>query len=420
MNNRLNSELLKMATEAIRANPLRSVLTTLGIIIGTAIVIIVLSIGAGIEALILNELSSIKPESLYIEVQVPFEGTREEKDANTAQTVSSGVQITTLKLDDVEDIKEHYNIEKGYGMSFTQAKLSRLNETKTAMVFAVQEDYVTMEQLEFSEGRFFTDQEDNSLATVIVLGSKIKEELFGSSEAVGQNVKLEQKNYEVVGVVEPIGTKFFMDVDEAVYMPVQTVQKKIQGVDHVSAISLQMEDPSLILQTIDDVERILRSNHHIKDPAKDDFVIRTQDEAMKIVGAITGGISALLLSLAAISLVVGGVGIMNIMYVAVTERTHEIGLRKAIGARPSSIKKQFIFEAILITMVGGVIGILGGTFVSWSVSAIANLLGFNWPFVVSVGSITFSFLSSSIVGLVFGYAPAKKASELDPILALRG
>lgn len=418
-NNNFNKELFQIALEAIRANPLRAILTTSGIIIGTAIVIIVLSIGAGIEALILNQLASIKPESLYIEVQVPSEGTRQEKDAQTAESIASGVQITTMKIADVKDLKTHYNIELGYGMSFAQIKLSHLNESKTTMAFAVQEDYTKMEQLEFSEGRFFTDQEDASLQEVIVLGSKIKTTFFGDGPAVGQTIKLEQKNFEVIGVVKPIGSKFFMDVDEAVYLPVQTVQKKILGIDYLSAISLKMREPTLILQTMSDVERILRSNHHIKNPGKDDFVIRTQDEAMKIVGTVTGGISALLLGLAAISLIVGGVGIMNIMYVAITERTHEIGLRKAVGAEPAAIKKQFIYEALLITMIGGILGVLCGIFVSGSVSFIANLIGFKWPFIVSFGIVLFAFCSSTCVGLIFSYAPALKASRLDPISALR-
>jgi putative ABC transport system permease protein len=180
-----------------------------------------------------------------------------------------------------------------------------------------------------------------------------------------------------------------------------------------------MEDPSLILQTTRDIQQILRTNHRIKDPSKDDFVIRTQDEAMQIVGTVTGGISALLLGLASISLIVGGVGIMNIMFVAVSERTKEIGLRKAIGAQPSAIKRQFLFEAIILTMLGGVLGILGGIFVSWSVSVIANLIGFKWPFIVSLGAVFFSFSASSLVGLVFGYSPALKAAKMDPISALR-
>lgn len=408
-----------MAVTAIRANKLRSVLTTLGIIIGTGILVVVLSIGAGIEALILSELASIKPETLYIEIQVPSEGTRSEKDANTAQNISSGVQITTMTLEDVSDAKDHYNIELGYGMVFGQGKLARLSESKVVTIFGVQEDYAILEQMEFSEGRFFLESEEQSLAQVIVLGSNVKTELFGEGEALGQNVKLDQKSYEVVGVAEEIGTKFFLDMDEAVYMPVYTLQKKYLGTDHIQAMSLEMKDPSLIFQTIDDIERILRSNHGIKDPAKDDFVVRTQDQAMEIVGAVTGGISFLLLAIAGISLVVGGVGIMNIMYVAVSERTHEIGLRKAIGAKPSAIKRQFIFESILITLVGGGIGTFAGVLISWLVSVGAQALGFNWPFVLTLSSLIFAFSSSAIIGLLFGYTPARKAAELDPILALR-
>lgn len=412
-------EILKMSFQSMRVNPLRTLLTMLGVIIGTAIVIVVLSIGAGVEALILSQLSSIKPESLYIEVQIPSEGTRQEKDAKTAEAVGSGVQITTLTLDDVKEVKEHYNISLGTAMSINQGNFIHEDTDKIATIFMVQEDYALMERLGFSEGRFFTESEEESMEQVVVLGKTVAEELFGMRSAVEQKVRLKGLTYEVVGVVEEVGTKFFLNMDEVVYMPVKTAQKKLLGIDYIQAISLQMESPELIATTIRDLENILRQNHRIQDPSKDDFVVRTMDQAMQIVGTVTMGISVLLFGIALISLVVGGVGIMNIMYVAVTERTREIGLRKAIGAEPWAIRAQFMMEAVLICFVGGLLGVFLGIAISWLTSLGAHAVGFEWPFIVKFGAVALAFGVSVVVGLAFGYAPARQASELDPILALR-
>lgn len=412
-------ELIRMSFQALRGNQLRTLLTMLGVIIGTAIVVIVLSIGAGVEALILSQISSIKPESLYIEIQIPSEGTRQEKDAQTAEAVASGVQITTLTLDDVEEAVEHYNIEMGHGMLINQGKFVYRDESKVATVFVVQEEYAIMEQLNFNAGRFFTDAEEDALDQVVVLGPSLAEELFGLEDPIGKNVRLDQLNYEVVGVTEEVGTKFFLDMDEVVYMPVKTAQKKYMGIDYVQAISLEMIDPDLIIPTIRDLENMMRQNHKIQDPDKDDFVVRTMDQAMDIVGAVTTGVSALLFAIALISLIVGGVGIMNVMYVAVSERTREIGLRKAIGAPPDAIRHQFLMEAVVISVIGAVIGVACGVFVSWLVSIVAQAFGFNWPFILPWSALIVAALMAIVIGWVFGYAPARRAAELDPILALR-
>ncbi len=415
----MNRELMKIALQAMRANPLRSVLTTLGIIIGTGIVVIVLSVGAGIEALILDQLNTFKPETLFVEVRVPSEGTQAEIDANTGQSLATGAQITTMTVEDANDMREHFNIEYVYAMTFAQGNMTYRNESLIPTIWAVQEDFAVIEKLELGSGRFFTDREDDAYATVIILGSKVKEELFGNEEAIGKRVKLEGNNYEVIGVAAPIGSKWFLDADNAVYMPVQTVQKKVLGIDYVLGIGMEMKDPELIYQTIDDLERIMRYNHNIQDPKKDDFVFRTQEQAVNIVNDVTTGISALLFAIAAISLIVGGVGIMNIMYVAVSERTREIGLRKSVGANPSAIRRQFIYESIMVTLLGGTLGIIAGVLVTWIVSTVANALGFEWPFVIPLVGLILAFASSTFIGFVFGYAPASKAADLDPILALR-
>jgi len=415
----MNRDILKLSLRSLKYNKIRSTLTTLGIIIGTAIVIIVLSVGAGIEALILKEISSITSETLFVEIQIPVEGTRFEKNLQSAQSIGSGVEITTMKIDDLEDSVRLPNIEKGYAMTIAQGKFTYENKEKTAMIWGVSTDYESIESLNLERGTFFTDSQDKNLAQVIVLGSEIKKELFGSIDPIGKKVRVNKLSYQVIGVAEEIGTKYFMNMDELVYIPIRTAQKKLLGIDHILAFALVMKDPNLIDQTISQVAQVMRRNHDIKDPGKDDFAIRTQDEAMEIIDTVTYGISILLLSLASISLIVGGVGIMNVMYVSVTERTNEIGLKKAVGAKPWAIKLQFLAESVFISLLGGIIGIAFGVLISWSISYLANLLNFDWPFVIKTNSIILAFTVSAALGIIFGYAPANKAGKMNPIDALR-
>ena len=200
--------ILKIAITSISTNKLRTILTTLGIVIGTAIVIIVLSVGAGFKTLVLGQLSSITEETLYIEIQVPFEGTRTEIDANTAETLTSGAEITTMTLKDVEDSLKHYNIDKGYGLTIGQGKFTYKSNEKIANLWATSSDYQYLDDLQFSEGRFFTDSEDKSLSQVVVLGSGIAKTLFGNENPVGKNIKLDNQNFKVVGLMEEVGTKY--------------------------------------------------------------------------------------------------------------------------------------------------------------------------------------------------------------------
>ncbi len=415
----MNFGILKMSVEALKLNKMRSVLTTLGIIIGTAIVIIVLSVGAGIRALILNQLESITPEKLFVEVQVPIKATRTEKNFATAQSIAQGVQITTMKIRDMEQIEKLPNIIGSYGMTIAQEKFSYMNNEKIAMIFGTSPEYFEVENIKIAEGRFFTKEEDDSLAQVAVIGSEVKKDLYGNRPAVNKTIKVNNQSYRVVGVLQEIGAMWFMAVDDMIYIPVKTTQKKILGIEHLLMMGFEMQDPGKMNETIFQMEKILRKNHNIRDPANDDFAIRTQDEAMDIIDTVTGAITWLLLALALISLVVGGVGIMNVMYVSVTERTNEIGLKKAIGARPFAIKTEFLAESAIISAFGGLLGILFGIGISWLVSFVANSLDFEWPLVVQSWMIIIAFTIPVLTGIVFGYAPAEKAARLNPIEALR-
>jgi putative ABC transport system permease protein len=411
--------IFRMSLAALKQNLTRSILTALGVIVGTAIVIIVLMVGAGVRSLILAQVSSITSESLWIERQIPSKGNQAEKDRNTGQGLATGVEITTLKHEDTEDLKQLGNIETGFSVVMGQSKFVSKATEKQVNFWATTPEYFEIENIPIEFGRIFSTSEEQGMQQVVVLGSNLALDLFPNSSPVDKKVKINGKGYKVVGVAEPVGLKFFMDMDDYAFLPLKTAQKKIMGIDYLHAISLRMNNSDLVKSTISQSTRILRRNHNITDPDKDDFVIRTMDEAMDIIDTITNGISLLLFGVALISMIVGGVGIMNVMYVAVTERTQEIGLKKAIGASPLAIRTQFVTEAIVICLIGGVIGTLMGIGISFLVSFIAGYFDFDWPFVFTLQPVLLALGISVMVGIIFGIAPANKAAKLNPIDALR-
>jgi putative ABC transport system permease protein len=415
----VNFNILKMSLQALQENKTKSALTVLGVVVGTAIVIIVLSVGAGVRGLILTQLGGITAESVWVEVQVPSKGTQGEKDSRSGQARVRGVQITTMTTDDMEDLVKLRNIENGFAIAIGQEKFTYKSEEKRTMFWGVSDQYPIMEDIEITEGSFFTAAENESLSQVAVLGPDIAETLFGNQSPIDKKIRVKGQNYKVIGITEKVGTQYFMNMDEMVFIPIQTAQKLILGQNHIDAISLKMEDKNLLVPTIKQIERKMRKNHGIKDPNKDDFVVRTMDEAMEIIDTVTDAISLLLFSIGCISLIVGGVGIMNVMYVSVIERTQEIGLKKAIGAKPMDIRMQFLIESICICLIGGIIGIALGIGISYGVSFLARYLDFDWPFILPASGVALAFCISAGIGILFGYAPAKKASQLNPIDALK-
>jgi putative ABC transport system permease protein len=301
----------------------------------------------------------------------------------------------------------------------SQDLLSYQGEIKKAFLFGVNEAFDRIDKGEVEEGRFFTDEEDNSLSRVVVLGSKVRDRLFGEGDAVGQNIKINRVNYKVVGVMEERGSIMFFDWDDMVYLPIRTLQKRIMGIDHISFIFAQMDDPTLGDQTVDDITLIIRERHGTTSLKDDDFAVISMEQANEIMGVVFTGLTILLLALVSISLVVGGVGIMNIMYVSVTERTSEIGLRKAMGARSSDILFQFLWESLIISFIAGILGIAFGNLLSWLIAWGATTQGFAWDFQVSILGIVLAVGFSAAVGLVFGIYPARRAAGLDPIAAMR-
>ena len=421
---------IKSATIALKTNKTRTALTILGMVIGIASVIIVFSAGEGINSLITGEIESFGGSDMFeVEIKVPSTKSGAAGEQQSATAIMQGVQPTTLNLEDYEDILELPNVINGYAGIIGQEQVSYGNEMKLAMVLGQTSSYIELDESEIEYGRWFTNAEDRSLAQVVVLGQKIKEDLFGDSEAIGKSIKVRKSKFRVIGVLKERGAVMTFDFDKIAYIPIRTLQKRVMGIKHVQYQMFKVADVDQINDTTEEARFILRENHDLPHPkgppedwtdtGKDDFRVVTMIESMEIMDTVTGAITLLLLAIVAISLVVGGVGIMNIMYVVVSERTAEIGLRKAVGAKYRDIMWQFLIESILITMFGGIIGTSIGIAISWLVSLGAGAYGLNWEFVVPIKAYIVALGFSTFFGLVFGVYPARKAARLEPVEALR-
>jgi len=415
---------LKIVFQSIKNNKMRTFLTVLGIVIGVSSIIIVFSAGEGIKNLIIGQVESFGTNIIETEIRIPDKNKKSgSNDQETAMAMAQGVQITTMTLEDVEDINKIPNIIDGYGAIMSQELTTYENKRKKAFLYGVSASYIDIDQSEIAEGRFFTDAEDKSLSKVVILGTKIKDKLFENSDALGKYIKLGKSKYRVIGVMEERGAVMTVDFDDYIYLPIRTLQKRIMGTDYIMYMIHQIENLDLAEQTADDIRKLLRENHDIDNPegniAQDDFAVYTMEEMMDMVGEITNYITILLLAIVAVSLVVGGVGIMNIMYVIVSERTFEIGLRKAVGANRKNILWQFLTESVIISILGSILGIIFGIFISFLISLIAQQFGLDWTLIVPLGSLIVAFSFAIICGVSFGVLPAKKASQMDPILALR-
>lgn len=421
--------LIKISAKNLQDNLVRTGLTVLGIVVGIASVIVVFAAGEGINDLILSQIESFGTDIIETEIKVPSDKKGTKAEQQSATRLATGMQITTLTLKDMEDVENLPNIRDGYVGIMSQEQVSYGNERKKAFLLGTTASYIDIDKSEIEFGRFFTESEDKSLSRVVVLGSKIKEKLFGDSNAIGKSIKIKNNKFRVIGVMEERGAVMTMDFDDYVYVPIRTLQKRMMGVDYVTYMVHRLYDLSISEETAAEVRSILRENHDLPNPeilpsgeedtSKDDFRVVTMDEMLDTLGVVTNALTILLLAIVAISLIVGGVGIMNIMYVIVSERTNEIGLRKAVGANFNIIMAQFLIESILVTLVGGVIGILFGLLISYLIYLGANFYGLDWNFAVPFRAYVVAIIFSLFFGVIFGIFPARKAAKLDPIEALR-
>lgn len=404
---------LKIAYRALRVHKVRSLLTVLGLFIGVMSIILVMNMGQGLENFIMGQMDMFGSGYIDIEPKVP---------ENSRAAATQQGSITTLTIADAEEIAKHPNVRDYYIGVMGQKIVSYQDTNKSSLLFGLSAPGFDLYGPDIEFGRPFTDEEDKSLAQLAVLGQGIKEDLFGDSDPLGARIKIGKLNFRVIGVMEEQGTVGgIMDMNDMLYVPVRTLQKKIMGINHIQFIMAFMKDTSQADVTAADMKLIMREQHEIPldQPGKDDFSVMTTEEMTDMLDTITGAITLLLIAIASISLLVGGVGIMNIMYVSVSERTYEIGLRKSVGATNSNILWQFLWEAIFLTFVGGLVGVILGTFFTYIAMLVSTSLGFDFGNIIAFQGVFLGVGFSVIVGLIFGLTPARKAANMQPVDALR-
>jgi len=390
----------------------RSFLTGLGIIIGIASVIVIISAGAGAQSLIVNQLNSVGTNLIAV-----LPGASDEKSAPAS---AMGIVVTTLKYEDAQAIaNEVPNVIAVSSYNSGQGTFTAQGTTQDATYYGVMSDYINVEDTNVESGRFFSTEEDSGSARVVVLGYQLAQDLFANQNPLGQKVKINKEFFEVIGVMKKRGAAGFQNNDIIALMPSQTAQKIMLGVRYINSIRVKVDSSDNLDQVVADVKLVLRDRHSIGETGIDDFSVRNTKDAIKTLTTVTDALKFFLAAIASISLLVGGVGVMNIMLAAVHQRIQEIGLRKALGAKNSDILTQFLAESIAVTLLGGIIGMIAGSLVSFLVAVIARYLGYNWDLVIAPSSIILGFLVTVIVGVVFGLYPAQKAAKLNSIEALR-
>lgn len=402
------TNLFKIALRAIAANKMRSFLTMLGIIIGVASVIAMLAIGQGSKKSIQQNISEMGSNMIMIQPG-------QDKGPGGARQDASDMQ--TLKLKDYEALKEQAKYLAHISPSVNSSgQFINGNNNTPSTIYGISPEYLDIRQLKVEDGELFTDEDINSSAKVCVLGKTVVDNLFTNGEdPVGQVIRFNKIPFRVIGVLKSKGyNSFGMDQDDVVYAPYTTVMKRILSVTYLQGINASAITEDMTDLAIEDVTNILRESHKLKNADEDDFTIRSQQEMAEMMNSTSDTMTILLLVVACISLVVGGIGIMNIMYVSVTERTKEIGLRMSVGARGIDILSQFLIESILLSVTGGIIGVLVGVGAAVGINVFAS-----WPIQIQPWSVLLSFAVCSATGIFFGWYPAKKAASLDPIEALR-
>ncbi|MBI1833285.1 MAG: ABC transporter permease [Candidatus Andersenbacteria bacterium] len=405
----------KIAFASLRSNLLRSFLTILGIIIGVLSIVLIVALGQGAQDLILSEFEGVGATAVIL---------RPGKQPTGPADFSDTLFSESIKDRDIEALRKKENVPNAVSIDpsvIVPGAVSYGDELYRPTTFgwtatAIEE----LLDIQPESGEFFTADDIRERAKVAVIGSKVKEELFGDDDPIGQSITIRNHNVKVIGTFPSKGQLAFFNIDEVVLLPYTTAQRDILAIDYYQEIFIRADSEENINFVVQDVEATMREQHNITDPEKDDFFVNTQKDAVESISTVTDVLTIFLVAIASIALVVGGIGIMNIMLVSVTERTKEIGLRKAVGATNRDILTQFLIEAVMLTVGGGLIGTTGAiALAALAALVIRQQFALDWPLSVPFGAIALGIGVASAVGLAFGLYPARQASRKHPIEALR-
>ncbi|MBU4292455.1 MAG: ABC transporter permease [Actinobacteria bacterium] len=404
-------ESIKIAFQSLVSNKLRAFLTMLGIIIGVGAVVAMMSIGTGAQESVINSVQDIGSNLIIV-----TPGNRQEQQQGFKQMLEDDRDKEALKVEDVKMIEKEAKLIKGAAPAVLSSSIiTYLNKNTRASVYASSEKAEYIYNFEIEQGQFYTASDVQNSANVAVIGRTVINKLFGKIDPIGKIIKVDGKNFTVIGIIKSKGTdQFGNDQDNSISMPITTAQHKLYGIDYINMIIAQSTSENNMNQASNEVERILRRAHNLRTDEKNDFTVQNQTQLLDIVGTITNIFTITISSIAGISLLVGGIGIMNIMLVSVTERTREIGIRKAVGAKNKDILFQFLVESVVLSITGGILGILFAV----AVSIILNRFTILKP-TISAFPIILAITFSTMVGLFFGIYPAMRAARLNPIAALR-
>jgi putative ABC transport system permease protein len=394
------------AIGALLANKLRAILTMLGIIIGVAAVITMIAIGEGSQQAVMQRIQSMGSDLIFVQSGAQRGG---------GSTVMQSGTSVRLKLSDAEAItRQASSIEAVVPELNRNAQVKYENRNWNTRIIGTTPEYETVRNFPIVSGRYFTQSEAHTSSKVAIIGATIVENLFQDLEPVGRTMRIAGQSFQVIGVLQTKGSSGFQNPDDQIIIPISTAQRRVFGLDYLSQISVKVPNQQSSDEVFLDIERILRKEHKLREDQDNDFSIRNQADLITTFQETQQTFTFLLAGIAAVSLLVGGIGIMNIMIVSVTERTKEIGIRKAIGARKKDVLSQFLIESILMSIIGGCLGILTGIIASYLISTYGNLSP-----IISVNSVVVSFLFASFVGVFFGMYPAWKAAASNIIDALR-
>ena len=407
------TQLILESLESLNSNKMRSGLTVLGIVIGVAAVIAMLAVGNGAQASILGSINGVGTNLLFV-----FSGAQNNSAVKNPRPVTMGDANAMMDPYQAPDVKAVAPVLQGNGIADFNGN------TKTTTILGVTPDYYSVRNISLLEGQFISQSDQLGRASVAVIGVDVADALFGRRDGlVGETIRISGQPFRIVGVLTPTGGSSFGSADNQVIVPITTAQARLipprrGGPDAVDVIYVQATDFSTVTAATNEISQILRTRHHTA-VGMDDFTVFTQQSILSTAQSVTGILTIFLGGIAAISLLVGGIGIMNIMLVSVTERTREIGLRKALGARKRDILIQFLVESSLLSLIGGIVGILFGWLIAFAVGKIAAATGNNFTPIVGADAILLATVFSAAVGLFFGIYPANRAASLQPVEALR-